>query len=146
LKPEDRQQYLITTLSEQLGRQRSDIHLETDLRKDLEMDGLDMIEMCFDIQDTFGIEISNNEVNKVNTPRDFLRLIEDKVQVNHLARDCDLASQFSELIKTFGITYMTVVASMGENAPFSLVLDSGKISIQPFISDFKPTKKSSRVL
>jgi acyl carrier protein len=141
LKPEDRQQYLITTISEQLDRQRSDIHLETDLRKDLEMDGLDMIEMCLGIKDTFGIDISNTEVNKANTLRDFLRIIEDKIQVDRLARGYALASQFSELIKTFGITYMTVVASMGENAPFSLVLDSGKISIQPFISDFKPTKK-----
>ena len=48
-------------ISQQLGASLNDLTGETDLRIDLEADSLDMVEMVLDLEDTFDIDVPDDD-------------------------------------------------------------------------------------
>ena len=54
---------------------------EADLAQDLGLDSLDTVEMTVGLEDRFGIEIADSELEGVRTVNDAVDLIEQKVAV-----------------------------------------------------------------
>jgi acyl carrier protein len=54
---------------------------EADLAQDLGLDSLDTVEMTVGLEDRFGIEIADSELEGVRTVNDAVELIEQKVAV-----------------------------------------------------------------
>jgi acyl carrier protein len=55
---------------------------EADLQKDLGLDSLDTVEMTVGLEDRFGIEIPDEELEDVRTVNDAIDLIEQKAAVS----------------------------------------------------------------
>lgn len=70
---------LESILKEYTGKE-TELTPETELMKDLGMNSLELIEMAVDVEDTFGIEISDREITKLTTIGDVMNLIESKKQ------------------------------------------------------------------
>ena len=64
-------------VAEQLSVDTSDITLETSLTKDLEADSLDAVEVIMEIEEEYGIEISDEEAEKFVTIGDIVAYVED---------------------------------------------------------------------
>ncbi len=64
-------------LSEQLGIDESEISLDSNIGEDLGADSLDVVDLIMTIEDEYGIEISDEDVEKVKTVGDFVKYIED---------------------------------------------------------------------
>ena len=54
-------------LSEQLGVEDSEITEEASFQEDLEADSLDLVELSMELEDQFGIKISDEEAQKIGT-------------------------------------------------------------------------------
>ena len=63
---------------EQLGVEESAVALDTNLMKDLEADSLDAVEIIMAIEDTFGIEIPDEDAEKFQTVSDIVSYVEAK--------------------------------------------------------------------
>lgn len=61
---------------EQLGVSEDMVHIDTDLIKDLEADSLDAVEIILGIEETYGIEIPDEEAEKFQTVRDLVDYVE----------------------------------------------------------------------
>lgn len=61
---------------EQLGVSEDMVHIDTDLIKDLEADSLDAVEIILGIEETYGIEIPDDEAEKFKTVRDLVDYVE----------------------------------------------------------------------
>ena len=61
---------------EQLQVEESDVNMDTNLMKDLSADSLDAVEIIMAIEDTFGIEIPDDEAEKIATVKDAVDYIE----------------------------------------------------------------------
>ncbi len=64
-------------LSEQLSIDESEITLDADIAEDLGADSLDVVDLIMTIEDEYGIEISDEDVESVKTVGDFVKYIED---------------------------------------------------------------------
>ena len=62
---------------EQLGVEDSAVEMDTNLMKDLEADSLDAVEIIMAIEDTFGIEIPDEDAEKFQTVRDLVKYVEE---------------------------------------------------------------------
>lgn len=51
---------------------------ETNFKKDLGVDSLDLFELVSNAEDEFGIEISSEELESIETVGDFVKYIEDR--------------------------------------------------------------------
>ena len=62
---------------DQLQVEESDVDMDTNLMKDLEGDSLDMVEIILGIEETFGLEIPDEEAEKFETVRDLVEYVDD---------------------------------------------------------------------
>ena len=54
-------------LSEQLGVDESEINEEASFQEDLDADSLDLVELLMELEDQFGIKISDEDAQKIQT-------------------------------------------------------------------------------
>jgi acyl carrier protein len=66
-------------LAEHLKRDVSKIQLQSDLRKDLGLDSLAMIELLFKIEETFDLEIPNDDLSQITTVGDVITYVEQRL-------------------------------------------------------------------
>ena len=62
---------------EQLQVEESDVNMDTNLMKDLSADSLDAVEIIMAIEDEYGIEIPDEEAEKMQTVGDLARYVEE---------------------------------------------------------------------
>ena len=65
---------------EQLSVDESMVTMETNLMKDLEADSLDAVEIIMGIEEEFGIEIPDEEAEKIQLVGDLVRFVEEQIQ------------------------------------------------------------------
>lgn len=58
------------------------IGIDTNLRKDLEIDSLDALMIMNDIDDEFGISIDEDDFKTVNSPREIIALLKSKYGID----------------------------------------------------------------
>ncbi len=62
---------------EQLAVEESEVNMDTNLMKDLSADSLDAVEIIMAIEDTFGIEIPDEDAEKFQTVEDLVKYVEE---------------------------------------------------------------------
>ena len=62
---------------EQLQVEESEVNMDTNLMKDLSADSLDAVEIIMAIEDEYGIEIPDEEAEKMKTVGDLVRYVEE---------------------------------------------------------------------
>ncbi|HXJ80959.1 MAG TPA: acyl carrier protein [Candidatus Methylomirabilis sp.] len=68
-----------TALAEHLKRDVSKVQLQDDLKKDLGLDSLAMIELLFKIEETFDLEIPNDDLSQITTVGDVVAYVEHRL-------------------------------------------------------------------
>ena len=68
---------------EQLGIDPDMIEMDTNMMKDLEADSLDAVEIILGIEESFGIEIPDEEAEKFETVRDLVTYVDEHVEEFH---------------------------------------------------------------
>ncbi len=62
-------------IAEQLEIDKDEITMETNLVEDLEADSLDVVEMVMAFEDTFGVEIPDDALEKIKTVADIVNAL-----------------------------------------------------------------------
>ena len=65
-------------LVEKLGLSVDSIKPESEIIKDLGADSLDLVEMLLELEETFGIEVSDEQTESIVTVQDIVNLIDNK--------------------------------------------------------------------
>ena len=68
---------IVAMLADQLGADESDITMDTNIAKDLGADSLDVVELLMAIDDEFGIEIPDEEIENIKTIGDLVEYIQN---------------------------------------------------------------------
>ena len=68
---------IATMLAEQLGADENDMTMDTNIAKDLGADSLDVVELLMAIDDEFGIEIPDDEIENIKTIGDLVEYIQN---------------------------------------------------------------------
>lgn len=69
-----------TALAEDLKRDVSGIELRHNLREDLGLDSLALIELLFKVEEVFDLEIPDSDLQKFITVGDVVQYVEDKLK------------------------------------------------------------------
>ncbi len=64
-------------ISEQFGIPENDISAETVLLEDLDADSLDLIDLAMSLEDSFEVEVPDEELEKFKTVGDIVKYIEE---------------------------------------------------------------------
>ena len=64
-------------LAEQLDIEEDKITMESDILEDFEADSLDVVDMVMTLEDEFGIEIPDEEIEHLHTVGDVVRYVEE---------------------------------------------------------------------
>ena len=67
---QDTQQKVIEVIAEKLSIPKENITLEATFKNDLGADSLDIVEMIMSFEETFGIEIKDEDAEKIKVVRD----------------------------------------------------------------------------
>ncbi|MBQ6582392.1 MAG: acyl carrier protein [Mogibacterium sp.] len=67
-------------IAEQLGIDADVIEMDTNLMKDLEADSLDAVEIILGIEESFGIDIPDEEAEKFETVRDLVEYVDSHAE------------------------------------------------------------------
>jgi len=67
-------------LAEQLGVDEKNINQQSRIVEDLGADSLDVVELLMNLEEEYGISISEDEATKISTVGDFVKLVESKMQ------------------------------------------------------------------
>ena len=65
-------------LSQQLGRDKSKITMDSEIINDLGADSRDVVEMLMGLEEEFGVELSDEEAVALKTVGDIVKVIETK--------------------------------------------------------------------
>lgn len=66
-----------TVLAEQLDIEEDKITMDSDIMEDFEADSLDIVDMVMSLEDEFGVEIPDEEVENLRTVGDVVRYVEE---------------------------------------------------------------------
>jgi acyl carrier protein len=69
---------VITIIMEQLDVTREECKLEASFIDDLGADSLDLVELIMEMEENFGIEIADNELEKIRTIQDAIDFLRNK--------------------------------------------------------------------
>ena len=64
-------------LAEQLSIDEEKITMESDILDDFDADSLDIVDMVMNLEDEFGVEVPDEEVENLRTVGDVVRYIEE---------------------------------------------------------------------
>ncbi|MGM0395825.1 MAG: acyl carrier protein [Bacillota bacterium] len=71
---------IINIVSIQFNLPEKDITMETSFRDDLNADSLDLVELIMALEDEFGLEVEDDDVEMIKTVGDAKRYIKGKVE------------------------------------------------------------------
>lgn len=63
-------------ISSQFNIDGNDISMETDFRKDLGADSIDLVELIMSMEEEFDLEVEDEEVENINTVKDAVEYID----------------------------------------------------------------------
>lgn len=69
---------VITIIMEQLDVTREECRLEASFIDDLGADSLDLVELIMEMEENFGLEIADNELEKIRTIQDAIDFLRSK--------------------------------------------------------------------
>jgi acyl carrier protein len=78
----DLEQRVSEIVVEQLGVSRSDIEAESSFTEDLGADSLDLVEMVMAMEEEFGLEIPEEDSEKLQTFGDAVAYLKEKLEVD----------------------------------------------------------------
>ena len=67
-------------VGEQLGVEKADLVPEASLLDDLGADSLDVVELVMALEEEFGIEVPDDDVENIRTIQDIVRYVEGKAE------------------------------------------------------------------
>lgn len=65
---------------EQLGVDADMVQMDTNLMKDLEADSLDAVEIILGVEESFGLDIPDEEAEKFETVRDLVSYVDEHAE------------------------------------------------------------------
>ena len=71
---------VIEVLSENLGIEEKNISTDSELEADLNMDGLDKIEIVFALEEEFGISLPEEEMDACTTVAEVVNMIQHAIE------------------------------------------------------------------
>ena len=66
-------------LAEQLDIDEEKITMDSDILEDFEADSLDVVDMVMTLEDEFGVEIPDEDIENFNTVGDVVRFVDDNI-------------------------------------------------------------------
>ncbi len=79
MKIEELKTKVITIIAEQLGKKVEEIKPELKIVDDLKVDDLDCVEIVMTLEEDFGIEIPDEDLDKITTVEDLTALVYSKL-------------------------------------------------------------------
>lgn len=64
-------------LCEQLDLEEDQVTMESDIVEDLEADSLDVVDLVMTMEDEFGVEVPDDQIENFKTVGDIVRFVED---------------------------------------------------------------------
>lgn len=86
---------IMTALGEYLKRKPSTITKEYSLRDDLGLDSMATIELLFKIEETFELQIPDQDLQHLSTVGDVIRYVEERLQGKTAARPAQSPSRYA---------------------------------------------------
>lgn len=71
---------IINIISKQFNIPAEDIEMETSFRENLNADSLDLVELVMALEDEFGIEVDDDDVENIETVEDAKKYIMGRIQ------------------------------------------------------------------
>ena len=69
--------FFFAVLAEQLDIEEDKITMDSNIMEDFEADSLDIVDMVMSLEDEFGVEIPDEEVENLRTVGDVVRYVEE---------------------------------------------------------------------